>query len=77
MVTLIVCFWLQKTVTEEKRLAVAVHQIDEEVSVVPCGAFAMSPRGLVQLNRSFGGKSVYASCICHTHSVCLDSLVQC
>lgn len=46
-----------KAVTEEKRLAVAVHQIDEEVSVVPRGAFVMSPRGLFQLNRSFGGLS--------------------
>lgn len=45
------------TVTEEKRLAVSVHQIDAEVSVVPRGAFIKSPRGLVQLNRSFCGLS--------------------
>lgn len=59
LVTVTVCSWLQITVTEEKRLAVAVHQIDAEVSVVPRGAFIKSPRGLVQLNRSFGGKYVY------------------
>ncbi|XP_068432911.1 radial spoke head protein 9 homolog [Clinocottus analis] len=44
-------------VTEESRLAVTVHQIDEEVSVVPRGAFVKSPLGLVQINRSFGGLS--------------------
>ncbi|XP_037305895.1 radial spoke head protein 9 homolog [Pungitius pungitius] len=45
------------TVSEETRLAVAVHQIDEEASVVPRGAFVKSPRGLVHVNRSFGGLS--------------------
>ncbi|XP_040921153.1 radial spoke head protein 9 homolog [Toxotes jaculatrix] len=44
-------------VNEESRLAVTVHQIDEEVSVVPRGAFIKSPHGLVQINRSFGGLS--------------------
>ncbi|XP_070844068.1 radial spoke head protein 9 homolog [Chaetodon trifascialis] len=44
-------------VKEESRLAVAVHQIDEEVSVVPRGAFVKSPHGLVKINRSFGGLS--------------------
>ncbi|XP_054474932.1 radial spoke head protein 9 homolog [Anoplopoma fimbria] len=44
-------------VNEESRLAVAVHQIDEEVSVVPRGAFIKNPHGLVQINRSFGGLS--------------------
>ncbi|XP_041814670.1 radial spoke head protein 9 homolog [Chelmon rostratus] len=44
-------------VNEESRLAVAVHQIDDEVSVVPRGAFVKSPHGLVQINRSFGGLS--------------------
>uniref|UniRef100_A0AAV2KB67 Radial spoke head protein 9 homolog n=1 Tax=Knipowitschia caucasica TaxID=637954 RepID=A0AAV2KB67_KNICA len=42
-------------VTEEKRLAVTVYQINQEVSVVPRGAFIRSPHGLVQANRSFGG----------------------
>ncbi|XP_070782287.1 radial spoke head protein 9 homolog [Enoplosus armatus] len=44
-------------VNEESRLAVTIHQIDEEVSVVPRGAFVKSPHGLVQINRSFGGLS--------------------
>ncbi|KAM7395563.1 hypothetical protein PAMA_007028 [Pampus argenteus] len=44
-------------VNEEKRLAVTVHWIDEEVSVVPRSAFIKSPHGLVQMNRSFGGQS--------------------
>ncbi|XP_059213174.1 radial spoke head protein 9 homolog [Centropristis striata] len=44
-------------VNEESRLAVTVHQIDEEVSVVPRGAFIKSPHGLVQINRSFAGLS--------------------
>ncbi|XP_047430214.1 radial spoke head protein 9 homolog [Mugil cephalus] len=44
-------------VNEEKRLAVSVHLIDKEVSVVPRGAFIKSPHGLVQINRSFGGLS--------------------
>ncbi|XP_045916371.1 radial spoke head protein 9 homolog isoform X1 [Micropterus dolomieu] len=44
-------------VNEESRLAVTVHQIDEEVSVVPRGAIVKRPHGLVQINRSFGGLS--------------------
>ncbi|XP_068564369.1 radial spoke head protein 9 homolog [Cebidichthys violaceus] len=47
----------ETTVNEESRLAVTVHQIDEEVSVVPCGAFVKNPHGLIQINRSFGGLS--------------------
>ncbi|KAK7906921.1 hypothetical protein WMY93_015533 [Mugilogobius chulae] len=44
-------------VTEENRLVATIYQIDQEVSVVPRGAFIKSPNGLVQLNRSFGGLS--------------------
>ncbi|XP_035534094.1 radial spoke head protein 9 homolog [Morone saxatilis] len=44
-------------VKEESRLAVTVHQIDEQVSVAPRGAFVKSPHGHVQINRSFGGLS--------------------
>uniref|UniRef100_A0A8C5HUU7 Radial spoke head protein 9 homolog n=1 Tax=Gouania willdenowi TaxID=441366 RepID=A0A8C5HUU7_GOUWI len=44
-------------VTEEMRLAVTVHAIDKDVSVVPRGAFVKRHHGLVQLNRSFGGLS--------------------
>lgn len=47
---------IQFKVTEEKRLAVTVHQIDEEASVVPRGAFIRSPSGPVQINRSFSGE---------------------
>lgn len=47
---------LQSKVSEENRLAVVIHQIDEEVSVVPRGAFIRDLQGLVQVNRSFGGK---------------------
>ncbi|CAL8316672.1 unnamed protein product, partial [Merluccius merluccius] len=45
-------------VTEEKRLAVTVHLIDEEASVVPRGAFTRTPHGRVQANRSFEGTRV-------------------
>ncbi|KAK9517591.1 hypothetical protein VZT92_022950 [Zoarces viviparus] len=51
------CSWFQATVNEESRLAVTIHQIDEEASVVPRGAFVKNPHGLVQINRSFGGLS--------------------
>lgn len=50
------CCLFQTKVSEESRLAVTVHQIDEEVSVVPRGAFIKSPHSLVQINRSFSGK---------------------
>ncbi|KAM6906317.1 radial spoke head protein 9 homolog [Lycodopsis pacificus] len=45
----------ESTVNEESRLAVTIHQIDEEASVVPRGALVKNPHGLVQINRSFGG----------------------
>ncbi|KAK9533413.1 hypothetical protein VZT92_008532 [Zoarces viviparus] len=51
------CSWFQTTVTEESRLAVMIHQIDEEVSVVPRGAIVRNPLDLIQINRSFGGLS--------------------
>uniref|UniRef100_H3C539 Radial spoke head protein 9 homolog n=1 Tax=Tetraodon nigroviridis TaxID=99883 RepID=H3C539_TETNG len=44
-------------VSEECRLAVTIHQIDEEVSVIPRGAFIKDLQGLVQVNPSFGGLS--------------------
>ncbi|XP_051909396.1 radial spoke head protein 9 homolog [Hippocampus zosterae] len=44
-------------VTEETRLAVTVHHINEDASVVPRGAFINSTHGVVQINRSFGGLS--------------------
>ncbi|KAG7275616.1 hypothetical protein CRUP_021943, partial [Coryphaenoides rupestris] len=45
------------TVTEEQRLAVTVHLIDQEASVVPRGAVTRTPHGRVQPNRSFEGLS--------------------
>nr|XP_019947029.1 PREDICTED: radial spoke head protein 9 homolog isoform X1 [Paralichthys olivaceus] len=56
-------------VNEESRLAVTVHHIDEEVSVVPRGAFIKSPHGLVQINRSFSGLS-------HSEAGKLDSFLH-
>uniref|UniRef100_A0A3Q3WFA3 Radial spoke head protein 9 homolog n=1 Tax=Mola mola TaxID=94237 RepID=A0A3Q3WFA3_MOLML len=44
-------------VNEESRLAVTIHQIEEEVAVIPRGAFIKSPQDLVQINRSFCGLS--------------------
>ncbi|XP_031437919.1 radial spoke head protein 9 homolog [Clupea harengus] len=44
-------------VTEEKRLATTVARIDQEVSVVPRGAYIKNPHGTVQKNRSFEGLS--------------------
>lgn len=73
------CSWFQTKVNEESRLAVTVHQIDEEVSVVPRGAFVKSPYGLVQINRSFGGK--YTISLCHmvpvSHSAALTFAAEC
>lgn len=48
-------FVLQVKVSEEKRLATTVFTIDQEVSVVPRGAYIKSPHGTVQKNRSFEG----------------------
>ncbi|XP_051792619.1 radial spoke head protein 9 homolog [Acanthochromis polyacanthus] len=44
-------------VKEETRLSVTVHQIDQEVSVVPRGSFIRNHQGLVLVNRSFTGLS--------------------
>ena len=41
---------------EEDRLAAVVSRIDEEVSVVPKGAFVRTPLGEVVVNKSFQGK---------------------
>ncbi|PWA27889.1 hypothetical protein CCH79_00000071 [Gambusia affinis] len=43
--------------SEENRLAVTIQQIDEDVSVVPRGAFIRTPLGPVHVNRSFEGLS--------------------
>ena len=56
-------------VNEETRLAVTIHHIEEEVSVVPRGAFVKSPHGVIQVNRSFGGLS-------HSEAGKLDSFLH-
>lgn len=47
---------LQVKTTEEHRLAVTIHLIDDESSVIPRGAFIKNPHGFVQVNRCFEGK---------------------
>ncbi len=42
---------------EEDRLAAVVARIDEEVAVVPKGAYISTPSGEVSLNKSFQGPS--------------------
>ncbi|XP_035276149.1 radial spoke head protein 9 homolog [Anguilla anguilla] len=44
-------------VTEEKRLAATVFNIERDVAVVPRGAFIRTPHDTVQVNRSFQGLS--------------------
>ncbi|KAJ8274727.1 hypothetical protein COCON_G00093520 [Conger conger] len=44
-------------VTEEKRLAATVFNIEKDVSVVPRGAFIRTPHDTVQVNHSFQGLS--------------------
>ncbi len=46
---------------EEDRLAAVVSRIDEEVALVPRGAYIRTPLGEVILNNSFQGKCV---CVC-------------
>ncbi|XP_065882555.1 radial spoke head protein 9 homolog [Dysidea avara] len=43
---------------EEDRLAAVVASIDQEVSVVPRGAYIKNPLGGVRMNRSFEGLSI-------------------
>lgn len=70
--------WFQTKASEECRLAVAIHQIDEEVSVIPRGAFIKDLQGLVQVNHNFGGKSISLGhtaplCVC----VCEREFIDC
>ncbi len=52
---------------EEDRLAAVVSRIDEEVALVPRGAYIRTPLGEVILNNSFQGKCV---CVCVCVCVC-------
>ncbi|XP_015673482.1 radial spoke head protein 9 homolog [Protobothrops mucrosquamatus] len=45
-------------VKEEIRLVATIHQIDQEVGIVPRGAYVKSPLGPVHVNRSFEGLSL-------------------
>ncbi|KAG8123437.1 hypothetical protein E2320_018825, partial [Naja naja] len=45
-------------VKEELRLVATIHQIDQEVGIVPRGAYVKSPLGPVHVNRSFEGLSL-------------------
>ena len=49
---------------EEDRLAAVVACIDEEVGVVPRGAYMKNPLGEVVLNKSFQGRSSLIPDIC-------------
>ena len=49
---------------EEDRLAAIVARIDEEVGVVPRGAYMKNPLGEVVLNKSFQGRSSLIPDIC-------------
>ena len=44
---------------EEDRLAAVVARIDEEVGVVPRGAYMKTPLGEVVLNKSFQGMETH------------------
>lgn len=46
------------TIKEEDRLASVIAEIDEDVAIVPRGAFIKTPTGQVKPNRSFEGLTV-------------------
>lgn len=46
------------TIKEEDRLASVIADIDEDVKIVPRGAFVKTPTGVVKPNRSFEGLTV-------------------
>ena len=50
---------------EEDRLAAVVARIDEEVGVVPRGAYMKTPLGEVVLNKSFQGRRFFPTSIYH------------
>ena len=54
---------------EEDRLAAVVARIDEEVSVVPRGAYMKTPLGDVVVNKSFQGTVLETHCI-HQQNKC-------
>ena len=52
---------------EEDRLAAVVARIDEEVGVVPRGAYMKTPLGEVVLNKSFQGRCFFLTSIILYH----------
>ena len=48
-------FGLQTMIKEEERLAAVLADIDNEVRIVPRGAYVKTPTGQVYENRSFEG----------------------
>ena len=48
-------YTLQITIKEEDRLAAVICEIDEDVRIVPRGAYVKKPTGQVVSNRSFEG----------------------
>ena len=46
----------QITIKEEDRLASVISEINDDVRIVPRGAFMKTPTGQVVTNRSFEGK---------------------
>ena len=52
---LIIIIVQQITIKEEDRLAATIAEIEEEVRIVPRGAYIRTPTGQVYQNRSFEG----------------------
>lgn len=56
--SILVFLLMQIEMKEEDRLAAVVSRIDEEVAIVPRGAYIKNPLGEVVLNMSFQGINV-------------------
>lgn len=50
-------FYLQRAISEEKRLACTIQLIDKDVAVVPRGAYHKDPTGKLAINPVFTGIS--------------------
>ena len=56
-------------IKEEERLSAVLAEIDNEVRIVPRGAYVKTPTGQVYENRSFEGKSLNENYHCSTHQL--------
>lgn len=65
--------YIKVEMKEEERLAAVVARIDEEVAIVPRGAYMRTPHNEVVTNKSFPG--TYLLPICITTS-CTCTLLQ-